>query len=389
MNWNSIRTKVLALLVCGLAAGVGGTLTLLRYSFAKNSQALASESVGNAQRLFGILEAREISKMSVVGETLVLNPEVLDAFAARDRGRLLALNAPLYLKLRAEGITNWMFHVPEPDMVVFLRLHAPANHGDRLNRFIDREVARTHSLVAGNELAKAGFAVRIIRPVFDLHGSLIGYVELGEEIGRFIREMKKETGDDYGLLLSKKFLNRRFWADTSATLKRRDNWNDNPGFVVADKTTASEGIIHFQGDLATVAGQGKVLERFRDGTSVFVRGIFPIPDAGGNTVGAVFVVHDISGVYLSMRDTQDILVLLSIGGLVIGGVLLLTLLNRMIFRRLEHIIRVATRVVGGDYQSVIQIRSDDEIGRFEQLFEQFRCVFVNLLANLTELEEKN
>jgi hypothetical protein len=45
--------------------------------------------------------------------------------------------------------------------------------------------------------------------------------------------------------------------------------------------------------------------------------------------------------------------------------------------------------VGGDYQSVIQIRSDDEIGRFEQLFEQFRCVFVNLLANLTELEEKN
>jgi HAMP domain-containing protein len=199
--------------------------------------------------------------------------------------------------------------------------------------------------------------------------------------------MKKETGDDYGLLLSKKFLNRRFWADTSAFLERRDNWNDNPAFVVADRTTANESIIQFHGDVATVAGRGKVLERFEDGTSVFVRGIFPIPDAAGNAVGAVFVVRDISGVYRSMRSTQNILVLLSIGGLLIGGVLLLALLNRMVFRRLEHIIRVATRVVGGDYQSIIQIRSDDEIGRFEQLFEQFRCVFVDLLANLSELEE--
>jgi HAMP domain-containing protein len=389
MKWNSIRTKVLAVLAVCLAVGVGGTLMLLNYSFAKNSQALAVESVAGAQRLFNILETREISKMTAVSDTLVLNQQVRDAFAARDRGLLLTLNAPLYSELKTQGITNWMFHTPEPDMAVFLRLHSPQKFGDPLNRFIDKEVVRTHAIVAGNELAKAGFALRIIRPFPGPDGKLIGYVEFGEEIGRFIHEMKKQTGDDYGLLLNKRFVNPKFWADTSSSLHRRDNWADNPTFVVADKTSATESIIQFQGDLANVAGSGKVLDRFNDGDSVFVRGIFPILDAANNTVGAMFVVRDISGVYRSMRNTQNMLLTVSVAGLLLVAVLMLTLLNRLIFRRLDRIIVVATRVVGGDFQTEIHVGSPDEIGRFEQLFEQFRCVFVDLLTNVPELQEKD
>jgi HAMP domain-containing protein len=172
-------------------------------------------------------------------------------------------------------------------------------------------------------------------------------------------------------------------------LHRRDNWADNPTFVVADKTSATESIIQFQGDLANVAGSGKVLDRFNDGDSVFVRGIFPILDAANNTVGAMFVVRDISGVYRSMRNTQNMLLTVSVAGLLLVAVLMLTLLNRLIFRRLDRIIVVATRVVGGDFQTEIHVGSPDEIGRFEQLFEQFRCVFVDLLTNVPELQEKD
>jgi HAMP domain-containing protein len=361
----------------------------MRYSFSHNSQALAVESVSGAQKLFTILEAREISKMTAVSETLIVNPQVRDAFEAKDRRRLLELTAPLYSKLKSEGITNWMFHTPEPDMSVFLRLHAPQKFGDHLNRFMDKEVVRTHSIVVGNELAKAGFAVRILRPVYDTRGGLTGYVEFGEELGQFIRAMKSQTGDDYGLLLSKKFVDRQFWADSSVQWKRPDNWNDNPDFVVADNTTATGSIIRFQGDLAAVPAQGKVLERFHDGNSVFVRGIFPIRDAAGNTVGAMFVVRDISSVYAAMRHTQNVLILLIVLSLTLGMLLVLTLLNSLVFRRLRHIIAVATRVVGGDYESEIRVGSDDEVGQFEQLFEQFRRVFVDLLSHLPELQEKS
>ena len=388
MKWNSIRTKVLAALVICLVLGVGCILALMYFSFERNSQVLAAESVSGAQKLFAILEAREISKMTAVSELLVTNPQVGDAFVAKDRTRLLELTAPLYSKLKSQGITNWMFHTPEPDMTVFLRLHNPPKFGDHLNRFMDKEVARTHAMVSGNELAKAGFAVRILRPFYDSQGAVTGYVEFGEELGQFIHTMKNQTGNDYGLLLNKKYVDRQFWADSSAVWKRRDNWDDNASFVVADKTTASDSIIRFDGDLAAVPDQGKVLERFQERNSVFVRGIFPIRDAAGNTVGAMFVVRDISGFYLAMRRTTNVLAILTVAALTLGILLVLALLTRLVFRRLEHIIAVATRVVGGDYESEILVRSDDEVGQFEQLFEQFRRVFVDVLAHVPELQEK-
>jgi HAMP domain-containing protein len=386
MNFKSIQTKVLIALVFCLVLGFGCVVELMHYFTVENSRAMAIEATTGSQKLFTILEAREISKMTAVSDALVINAQVRDAFAARDRSRLLALTAPLYPQLKSEGITNWMFHTSEPDMSVFLRLHNPAKFGDHLNRFLDKEVARTHAIVAGNELARAGFAVRIIRPFYDSKGAVIGYVELGEELGQFMNAMKSQTGDDYGLLLNKKFVDKQFWADSSTTLKRRDNWDDNAGFVVADRTTANDNIIRFEGDLATVPELGTALEQCRDGSSVLVRAIFPIRDAGGDTVGAMFIVRDITTVYTAMRKTQNILLGVTVVSLSIGVLLVLVLLNRLIFRRLQHILTAATRLVGGDFETKIKTDSDDEVGQLEQLFEQFRNIFVSVLAEISDAQ---
>jgi len=388
MKWNSIRTKVLVALGICLIVGTAGILALMHYSFEHNASVLTAEAVAGAQRLFAVLEAREISKMTAVSDALVMNSQIRDALVVKDRSHLLELTAPLYSQIKSEGITNWMFHTTEPDMTVFLRLHNPPKFGDHLNRFIDKEVLRSQTVVTGNELAKAGFAVRIIRPFPDSHGGVAGYVEFGEELGQFIHTMKNQTGNDYGLLLSKKYVDRQFWADSSAVLKRRDNWGDNPNFVVADRTTDSDRIFQFDGDLAAVPAEGKVLERFKDGNSIFVRGLFPIRDAAGNAVGAMFVVHDISGFYLAMTHTQNLLVSVIVVALPIGTILVIALLNRLVFRRLDNIIVVATRVVGGDYETEIRVSSDDEVGQFEQLFEQFRGVFVDALSHVPELQNE-
>lgn len=135
-------------------------------------------------------------------------------------------------------------------------------------------------------------------------------------------------------------------------------------------------------------GTSWVLERFREGSSVLVRGIFPIRDAARNAVGAMFVARDISSFYLAMRRTQNVLIILMCVALTFGMLLVLTLLSRLVFQRLEHIIAVATRVVGGDFETEIQVSSDDEVGQFEKLFEQFRRVFVDTLKQIPELREK-
>jgi HAMP domain-containing protein len=198
--------------------------------------------------------------------------------------------------------------------------------------------------------------------------------------------MKDQTGNDYGLLLSKQYLDRKLWAESRAHWKRRDNWGDNTAVVVVDKTTDSDSIMQFAGDLTSVATDGQVLERVQQGDQVLGRGFFPIHDASGNPVGAMFVVRDVTGVYVSMLHTQYGLIALTVGGLVLIAVFVLILLGRLVFSRLDRIIHVATRVVGGDYKTQIEVSSEDEVGQFERLFEQFRRLFVDVLSHVQELQ---
>ena len=143
MKSTSIRTKVLLALSVCLVAGVTGTLVLMHYSFEQNAQALGAQSVKSSQKLFGILEAREASKMTAVSEALIANPELRGAYESKDRAKLLGLCKPIYATLKEQGITNWVFHTAEPDMSVFLRVHNPDVYGDQLDRFLTRESART------------------------------------------------------------------------------------------------------------------------------------------------------------------------------------------------------------------------------------------------------
>jgi len=388
MKWNSIRTKFLIVVVCCLVVGAGSALLLMRYSFEQNAQVLATETVASAQTLFATSEANGISKMSTASEAITANVQIQDALASKDRGKLLALTAPLFEQFKNEGITNWTFHTAEPDMSVFLRLHNPAKFGDKLNRSIDKEVVRTHLMIVGAELGKAGYVLRTIAPVLDSHDAVVGYVELGEEISLFVHQMKNQTGNDYGLLLNKKFVDRQFWAESAAKLQRRDNWDDDPHAVVVDRTTDSNDITKYDGDLASLPAEGKPLERIQQGKTVFVRGTFPVQNMAGDNVGAIFVVRDISSAYLAMKHTQSILVVIIVVALAIGTVLVMVMLNHLVFRRLKQLASAGVRVVGGDYEFAIKAGTDDEVGQVERLFEKLRLAYAESLSNVGELVGK-
>jgi HAMP domain-containing protein len=384
MKIKSIRTKVAVACLCCLAVGLCGILALLNYSFNRNAQNLASQAVTGAQSLFALSEAREIRKMAALTQSLNLNPKIGDALLARDRERLIEMTEPFFLNLKEDGITDFAFHAQESDPSVFLRLDDPARYGDHMDRYMDQQVASTMLMVTGNDMGKGGFAVRTIAPMFGSHGEVAGYVEFGEELGQFLRAMKSQTGDDYALVLDKKYVKPEFWAASNETLNRRDNWNDAPNFVLWDKTSKSGRISEFKGDLSAVPATGMTLDRFHEGNAELVRGVFPIQDVAGNKVGAIFVVHDITSFYASMRRNEIIFAISTAVGVLVGTGIFLFMLSRLVFQRLERIIQVATRVVGGDHGTEIKVSSDDEVGQLEHLFEQFRQVFVFVLSQVSE-----
>ena len=79
-------------------------------------------------------------------------------------------------------------------------------------------------------------------------------MELAEEIDHFLTALKSRTGDEYGLLVKKRFLDEEAWAKVLGP--RANTWNDRPDVVVVDTTTFTEGIIDYPGDLEALPDGG-------------------------------------------------------------------------------------------------------------------------------------
>ncbi len=363
----------LALTAIALAVAVaGGRFT--GASIERNVEAAAAVSVRDAAGAFDAAEQAELEKLAATLDALLANPELREAFGARDRARLLAAAAPIFELMRErDGITHWYFHLPEEEGTVFLRVHRPELYGDAVERATLRRAAETQELGAGKELGKTAFALRSVRP-WVVDGKTIGYVELGQEIDHFLREMKARTGDDYGLLVKKRFLDEKAWA--SVLGPRQNTWNDRPEVVVIDTTSFTDGLIDFEGDVEALPREGLVLDHLERDGRAFVRGVSPLSDAMGRKVGALFVLHDFTPQHAELEAgvsrVQATLVLLALAG---AGVTFV-LIHLLVFRRLALLRRRIEARAAQDalpQGRVVRLRTEDELGRLEGLFE--RIVF--------------
>jgi hypothetical protein len=293
----STRSRLVVTIVgsmVGLAVLTGG---LVRAAADRNAQTAAEQAISAAAQALAAAERADVDKLDATLAALSAHPGLAEAFAARDRKRLLALAAPVFARLREEhDVTH--FYVHDPERVCFLRVHRPEQFGDVVDRITLRKAVETGQVGAGKELGRTAFALRVVRPWHDASGKLLGYLELGEEIDHFLARIKAQTGDDYGLLVEKAFLDARAWRATRAG--RRDNWDDRPRAVVVDITTPDESIIDYGGELASIPDAGLLLSTEGREHATFVRGIVPVKDAAGRRVGGLFVVHDITALHASM-----------------------------------------------------------------------------------------
>ena len=126
-------------------------------------------------------------------------------FAERNRKKLLAASGPRFsTELKQSNNITHMYFI-EPDGTVFLRVHQPEQHGDKLRRATFKKAGRPGKPPAALKWRKLFFP-GIVRPVF-YQGKMIGYLEVAEEIDHVFNHMKAITGNDFTLFLAEDFLN--------------------------------------------------------------------------------------------------------------------------------------------------------------------------------------
>jgi hypothetical protein len=368
----SIRLKLILPLVIGLGLIAVATAVLMRFVHQMAVDQAAQHSVEQAQAALRSQEVAEIDRLSALLEVLGGDESLADLLARRDRAGLLAEAGPMFQRLRdAHGVTHLYFHDPEPGRGVLLRVHRPELAGDVVRRETFRQAVETGREASGRELGRTAFAVRVVRP-WHHAGRLIGYVELGTDVHTFLARLKAVTGDDYGMLLDKRQLEQAAWG---AVTGHPERWDDRPELLAVTTTSGDEAMFGALGKVEDLPGSPRVLERRPQGARTLIRGSFPLRDGGGEVIGAVLVVHDITPLLTGVDELRVRVVVLVVLLAAALAALVIFLLETLVFERLQRMStaleRLPERLAKGEYQPVeASPRADDELGRVEAFLDR-------------------
>lgn len=250
----------------------------------------APAAVASSAAAYAALEQQEVDRLSRILDTLIDDPVLVAAFRARDREKLLARARKRFERLKeGQGITHWYFLDPEPSRTCFLRVHAPTLFGDVVARETFSRAIASKEIGHGKELGKTAFALRVVKPI-RARGAIIGYMELGREIGDFLVQLKEQTGDDFGLFVDKKRLDRK----ELAKVRGEDRWDERPDVVLIDSTVWNERLVDLPVPVAQVPDKGMRTGEWIDGNRKFLGGAFPVRDAADQVVGVLYVRHPVA-----------------------------------------------------------------------------------------------
>jgi PAS domain S-box-containing protein len=303
--------SVLLLLVGGFAAAL---LNIEKDNLKQSSaKKLAATSYDLERSLV------EQSKMlTALEDGLVREATLIDALKAQDRDRLLAVYEPLFNQLRAEhAVTELSFQ--RPDRVNLLRVHQPDMTGDRIDRFTTLEAERTGQTAWGIELGPLGtLTLRVVRPVFD-GNTLVGYLELGEEIAPILKDIAEEHEVELAVSVRKNLLDRSQWEAGMKMLGRKGEWDRFPNELLTYSSLSSfpsecdhlvDELGHTDKKVTTEAAfNGKSWQVLIDSLS----------DVSGAEIGDLIILHDISA---AKATFQQLVILLAGGALVLLPTLL-------------------------------------------------------------------
>lgn len=210
---------------------------------------LAEEEKDKTTRIYHQLIDSLYEKYRLIGENLLINPELIRYVARKDHDKLLRLTAPVFRKLQQDNPNLEIMHFHTADNHSLLRLHRPDTYGDDLTKLrpMIKRSNETGEVQVGLEVGKYGISYRIALPIQDTKGSKhLGVLEFGIKAEYIVTALKKEFDIDSAMLLHSKNLQTFFtYSPNRDDFKRVDN------MVIYTSTLAN---IMQKIDMATVKG---------------------------------------------------------------------------------------------------------------------------------------
>jgi len=302
-----------------------------------------------------------------------------EPLASGDRQALLAVAGPLFNELKSKSAITHMYFIA-PDGTVLLRAHRPKQYGDRLARATFLQAAATRETASGLEMGKNFFSLRCVAPVFD-GSSLLGYLEVAEEIDHIFVQMKKITGADVALFLPRHYIEQY---ETNLTIQPDSDFTTlYPSTTLLFMPPATNASAFLQEGLNAF-----VVSPSEHGSANYAVGIGPIRDAFGHTAGVLFSQVDISQHYVAIWRGVLTSLAFFVGILIAGNGLLYFSMRRsmdffMVVR--EHIQHV-TRT--WDLEQRIDVVTTDEIGELAEDINLMQSEIGKLKSSLLQQAEE-
>ncbi|WP_394756658.1 cache domain-containing protein [Rhodoferax sp.] len=385
----SIRIKMLGgvlaleILLAACYAGV------LYYSATQSINLNAQKVVEQSQGVFNLLVDNDSKMLGAAMDSFATNTTVSQIFADhQDRQALISAVQDIYRSNKSRyGITHMYFI--DKNGTCYLRAHGTQLSGDTIDRETFLRARASGKESSGIELGKTAFALRRVMPYIH-NGSVVGYLEFGEEIDHFDRLMKKQTGIDVAVLVEKSFLNEDDYRGALKATSKTDNWDAMKDYVMVSSTMSDPNSVASMalGSEIRSVKAATYLGTVTEGASTFARGAFPLKDAAGKQVGVVLALSDVSDQIQSQRLSLIFLALITIVIFVVSFVSAHLYLRSEIINPLVQLAEQANDISMGNIDHTLETQRQDEIGVLIRSFERMRASLKKSLSMLAKRSEQ-
>ncbi|MCK5673581.1 MAG: response regulator [Spirochaetales bacterium] len=255
------------------------------------------------------------------------NEKLQTAWLKKDREALMSLTGKTnQTLLKSFKISHFYFH--NLDKTCFLRVHNSQSYGDYIDRFTLQKAVENSAVASGVELGPYGtFTLRVVSP-WIIDGNLVGYIELGKDIGNITDNFNNNLDVEIYYSIEKRFLNREKWEEGLSMINSGGSWDQFDNHVLLGNNTdlilsISDYIDHTQHDhydnILSFSFEGKY----------YKAGFIDAIDASNQSVGDIVVIKDITVQQSSLIRALLLFVISSFFIAIMGFILLWITLGKI------------------------------------------------------------